>query len=103
MQLYPLLHIFFTLCYNPYGTNGEITDGISRMKKNEPPSVWGSLALLGQLGLVIVIPLVLGFFVGNYLDGLTNTKNVYLYLGLLLGLIVGIFGAYRLFTPYFKK
>ncbi|TME61275.1 MAG: hypothetical protein E6I59_11810, partial [Chloroflexi bacterium] len=41
--------------------------------------------------------------VGNYLDGLTNTKNVYLYLGLLLGLIVGIFGAYRLFAPYFKK
>src|SRR5260370_39093960 len=73
-----------------------------RMKKNEPPSVWGSLALMGQLGLVIVIHLVLGFFVGNYLDGLTNTKNVYLYLGLLLGLIVGIFGEYRFFSPYFK-
>lgn len=73
------------------------------MKKNEPPSVWGSLALMGQLGLVIVIPLVLGFLIGNYLDSLTHTKNVYLYLGLLLGLIVGIIGAYRLFAPFFKK
>ena len=72
------------------------------MKKNEPPYVWGSLALMGQLGLVIVIPLVLGFLIGNYLDSLTHTKNVYLYLGLLLGLIVGIIGAYRLFAPYFK-
>jgi len=72
------------------------------MKKNEPPSVWGSLAMVGQLGLVIAIPLVLGYLGGTYLDGLTNTKNVYLYLGLLLGLIVGIFGAYRLFAPFFK-
>ena len=72
------------------------------MKKNEPSSVWGSLAMVGQLGLVIAIPLVLGYLGGTYLDGLTNTK-VYLYLGLLLGLVVGVFGAYRLFTPYFKK
>ena len=71
------------------------------MKKNEPPSVWGSLALVGQLGLVIAIPLVLGYLGGTYLDGLTNT-NVFLYLGLLLGLVVGIFGAYRLLSPYLK-
>ena len=72
------------------------------MKKNEPPSVWGSLALVGQLGLVIAIPLVLGYLGGTYLDSLTNTK-VYLYLGLLLGLVVGVFGAYRLLSPYLKK
>ena len=71
------------------------------MKKNEPPSVWGSLALVGQLGLVIAIPLVLGYLGGTYLDDLTNT-NVFLYLGLLLGLVVGIFGAYRLLSPYLK-
>ncbi|HAG99546.1 MAG TPA: hypothetical protein DDW33_10150 [Ktedonobacter sp.] len=71
------------------------------MKKNEPPSVWGSLALMGQLGFIIAVPLALGAIGGNYLDGLTHTHNLYLYLGLLLGLILGIFGAYRLFKGFF--
>ena len=70
------------------------------MNKKPPPSVWGSLALVGQLGFTIAIPLALGAFGGNYLDGLTHT-NVYVYLGLLLGLISGIYGAYRLFKGLF--
>jgi ATP synthase protein I len=71
------------------------------MKKKEPPSVWGSLALVGQLGLTIAIPLALGTILGNYLDGLTNIKLLFVFLGLLLGLIVGIYGAYRLFRGLF--
>ncbi len=71
------------------------------MKKKEPPSVWGSLALMGQLGFTIAIPLALGAILGNYLDGLTNMKLLFVLLGLLLGLIVGIYGAYRLFRGLF--
>ena len=71
------------------------------MKKKEPPSVWGSLALVGQLGLTIAIPLALGTILGNYLDGITNIKLLFVFLGLLLGLIVGIYGAYRLFKGLF--
>jgi ATP synthase protein I len=74
-----------------------------RMKKNEPPSVWGSLGLAGALGLVIALPLALGSILGNYLDGLTHTKDMYLLLGLLLGLIIGILGAYRLLAPFLKR
>lgn len=73
------------------------------MKKNEPPSVWGSLGLVGALGLTIALPIALGSFLGNYLDGITHTKDVYLLLGLLLGLIVGILGAYRLLAPFLKR
>ncbi len=71
------------------------------MSKKPPPSVWESLALVGQLGFTIAIPLALGAFVGNYLDGLTGQKMLFLLLGLLLGLILGIFGAYRLFARFF--
>ena len=71
------------------------------MSKKPPPSVWESLALVGQLGFTIAIPLALGAFVGNYLDGLTGLKPLFLLLGLLLGLILGIFGAYRLFARFF--
>jgi ATP synthase protein I len=71
------------------------------MKKKPPPSVWGSLALMGQLGFTIAIPLALGAWGGSYLDDLTHTKSLYLLLGLLLGLIVGVYGAYRLFSRLF--
>ena len=71
------------------------------MKKKEPPSVWGSLALVGQLGLTIAIPLALGTILGNYLDGITHITLLFVFLGLLLGLIVGIYGAYRLFRGLF--
>ncbi len=73
------------------------------MNKNQPPSVWGALGLAGTLGLVIVLPMVFGSILGNYLDGLTHTKDIYLLLGLLLGLTIGILGAYRLLKPFFKR
>ena len=73
------------------------------MKKNEPPSVWGSLGLMGALGLVIAIPIALGAIGGGYLDGIAHTNDVFLLLGLLLGLISGIYGAYRLLAPFLKR
>ena len=40
------------------------------MNQKPNPTVWGPLALMGQLGLTIAIPIVLGaIFAGNYLDG----------------------------------
>src|SRR5579871_5982041 len=68
----------------------ETTDGNTRMNK-KPPSVWDAMGLMLQLGLTIAVPLALGAFGGNYLDGLTNHKPLFLLLGLLLGLIVGIY------------
>lgn len=68
------------------------------MERKPPPSAWSSLALVGQLGFTIAIPIVLCAVVGNYLDGYLHTGHVFVLLGLLLGLIAGIYGAYRLFT-----
>jgi ATP synthase protein I len=66
------------------------------MKKQEPPSAWASLALVGQLGFTIAIPIALLAIGGYFLDGVTHTRPLFLLLGLLLGLISGIYGAYRL-------
>ncbi len=71
------------------------------MNKKPPPSVWGSMALMGQLGFTIALPLLAGALLGNYLDSRNNNTSLFLILGLLLGLIVGIYGAYRLFSRFF--
>jgi ATP synthase protein I len=64
--------------------------------KQKPPSVWGPLALVGQFGFTIATPIVLLAILGNYLDGQFHTAPLLILLGLLLGLILGIYGAYRL-------
>jgi ATP synthase protein I len=73
------------------------------MSKNQPPSVWGSLALMGQLGLTIVLPIAILAIGGYFLDGVTHTRPLFILLGLLLGLISGIYGAYRLIAPLLKR
>ncbi len=64
--------------------------------KNQPPSVLKSLALIGQLGLTIAVPIAVLAIAGNWLDGVAHTGHVFVLIGLLLGLISGIYGAYRL-------
>lgn len=67
------------------------------MQQKPPPSVWGPLALMGQLGFTIAVPIALLAILGIYVDGWLHTRPLFILLGLLLGLISGIYGAYRLF------
>ncbi|HEX9057696.1 MAG TPA: AtpZ/AtpI family protein [Ktedonobacterales bacterium] len=57
---------------------------------------WAALALLGQVGLIIVIPLLIGIFIGLFIDQRLHTTPVATLIGLLLGLAVGVYGVYRL-------
>lgn len=66
------------------------------MKQQPPNPVWANLALVGQLGFTIAVPIILLAVVGTFLDGWLHTKPLFILLGLLLGLISGIYGAYRL-------
>jgi ATP synthase protein I len=70
-------------------------------EKPPPPSVWSSIGALSGMGATIAIPIVLFTILGSYLDGLIHTRPLFILLGLLLGLITGIYGAYRLFKSVF--
>ena len=72
------------------------------MNRKPSPSLGESLALMGQLGFVIAIPIVLGALLGSFLDSRFHTGPFLLLFGLLLGLISGIYGAYRLFARAMK-
>jgi ATP synthase protein I len=55
------------------------------------------------MGFTIAIPIVAGAVGGHFLDGLTHTEPLFLLLGLLLGLIAGMYGAYRLLKQFILK
>ena len=73
------------------------------MKEKPQPSVASSLLGLAGMGFTIAIPIAFFAIAGNYLDGLIHTKPLFILLGLLLGLISGIYGAYRLFKQVFQR
>jgi ATP synthase protein I len=69
--------------------------------KPRPPSVTGTVGALSGMGFTIAVPIALFAILGNYLDGLLHTGSLFILLGLLLGLISGIYGAYRLYKAVF--
>jgi len=59
-------------------------------------SAMSAFALVGQLGLVVVTPIVLGALAGAWLDARAETGGLLLIGCLLLGLGGGLAGAWRI-------
>ncbi len=60
------------------------------------PNNWSAFALLGQVGLTLVIPMLIGIFVGLFIDNRFHSTPIATLIGLLLGLAAGVYGVYRL-------
>lgn len=71
--------------------------------KQTDVSVLGALALVGQLGIVMAIPVAAGVWLGSYLDGMLGTRVVCLLAGLFLGLGGGAFGVYGVLKKELKR
>lgn len=72
---------------------------VKQMKKadKERPTVLAQTIFLGTLGLVFVLPVVVGAYLGRWLDGLAEGYSIRWTLSLLfLGVIIGGMNAYLL-------
>ncbi|HET8906800.1 MAG TPA: AtpZ/AtpI family protein [Ktedonobacterales bacterium] len=71
-----------------------------RSGEDKPPSAndWAGLVLVGQLGLTVAIPILLGIGAGLFIDSKLRSSPIATLIGLLLGLAAGVYGAYRLVT-----
>ena len=60
------------------------------------------LQALSLLGIRIYVPLsiVLGVLGGRWLDSKLKTDNTWTIVGLVLGIIVGVFGTYSMLKPF---
>jgi len=70
-----------------------------RMKQAEHdrPTLMGQTVYMGTLGLVLVLPVVVGAYLGHWLDNLATGYSMRWTLSLIfLGLIVGSFNVYLL-------
>jgi ATP synthase protein I len=72
---------------------------VERMKKaeRERPNLLSQTVYIGTLGLVMVLPVILGAYLGHWLDGMMTGYSVRWTLSLLFaGIVVGIFNVYFL-------
>lgn len=76
---------------------GQVARQARRMQRaeKERKTLLSQTVFLGTLGLVLVLPVVIGAYVGNWLDGLSAGYSVRWTIGLIfLGLVVGGWNVY---------
>lgn len=77
----------------------KIEDQIRRIKKaeRERPTLWSQTVYIGTLGLVMVLPVVGGAYLGHWLDTLLPGYSMRWTLSLMLaGVVIGMFNVYFL-------
>jgi ATP synthase protein I len=77
----------------------KIEDQVERMKKAERDrlTLLSQTVYIGTLGLVMVLPVVAGAYLGHWLDGMSEGYSMRWTLSLLLlGVVIGIFNVYYL-------
>jgi ATP synthase protein I len=76
-----------------------IENQVKRIKKadRERPNLLSQTAYIGTLGLVMVLPIIGGAYLGHWLDSITSGYSICWTLGLLTaGIVVGMFNVYFL-------
>jgi F0F1-type ATP synthase assembly protein I len=43
------------------------------------------IALITQIGLSMIVPIILGIFIGRFLDNLIGTNNIFLFVFIIIG------------------
>ena len=70
---------------------------VKRMQRaeKERPSLLAQSVFMGTLALLFVLPMILGAYLGNWLDNMAQGYSIYWTIGLLLvGLVVGVINVY---------
>ena len=72
------------------------------MNKEDWSKIMRGLGLITQIGIVIVVNIGVGFFLGYLLDNYLGTAMIFKLLGLLVGIGSGFYSNYKLMENIFK-
>lgn len=70
------------------------------MGNNKKINPWRALGLAGTIGIELSVLLLLGIWLGNKLDQSLNTSPIFLIIGMILGLFIGIWSIVKMIKPF---
>ena len=62
-----------------------------------------ALAVASQFGITLAVSVVLGYFIGHWLDDRLNTSVIFTLIGVLLGLVGATINTVRLYRALLRK
>ncbi|WDV46079.1 AtpZ/AtpI family protein [Clostridiaceae bacterium M8S5] len=68
------------------------------IKKKSYGQILKNLALVSQIGITMLVPIVGGIFLGNYIDNLIGVKAIFLAVFTVLGIVISFMNLYKLAT-----
>lgn len=67
----------------------------SEQERKEWQEIMSYVGLVTEIGLTLVILIIAFFALGLYLDRKLNTKGIFLIIGIITGVMLGFYNAYR--------
>jgi len=53
------------------------------------------LALITQIGIIMIVPIIIGLFLGKFLDNLIGTNNIFLFIFIIIGVGAAFLNLYK--------
>ncbi|GEM_PF-1357388 len=76
----------------------EVSDSV-----NNKFQIFKNLALVTQIGLIFVISILFSIYLGNIIDGVLNTNNIFKIIFILIGVISGFVSVYKIIMKSIEK
>ena len=73
-----------------------------KVRKQNSSQIFRALSLVTTIGINMVVSILVGLYIGRYLDGYFGTAPWITIVGLLLGVAAAIVGTYRLIMTTMK-
>lgn len=62
---------------------------------NNKLSIMKSLSLLTHIGIVMIIPIFGGVYIGNLIDKKLNTNHIFMFVFIIVGVVAGFMNVYK--------
>ncbi len=66
------------------------------MNNNNKIKVFQNLALVSQIGIMMIVPIVIGLFIGKFLDDKLGTGYIFLFIFLVIGVGAAFVNLYKI-------
>lgn len=66
------------------------------MNNNNKIKIFQNLALVSQIGIMMIVPIVIGLFIGKFLDEKLGTGYIFLFIFLVIGVGAAFLNLYKI-------